>query len=62
MVLGGPIFWNLADAPEILRYLSGAIAEIPDELGVTIALMLAPPLFAGQGRQTSDWTRARLGG
>jgi hypothetical protein len=43
MVLGGPIFWSLADAPEVLRYLSGAIAEIPDELGVTIALMLAPP-------------------
>jgi hypothetical protein len=44
MVLGGPIFWNLAEAPEILRYLSGAITDIPDELGVTIALMLAPPL------------------
>jgi FAD binding domain/Berberine and berberine like len=44
MVLGGPIFWNLADAPAILQYLSGAISDIPDELGVTIALMLAPPL------------------
>jgi hypothetical protein len=44
IVLGGPIFWNLADAPAILRYLSDAIADIPDELGVTIALMLAPPL------------------
>jgi FAD binding domain/Berberine and berberine like len=44
IVLGGPIFWNLADAPEVLRYLSGAISEVPDELGVTIAMMLAPPL------------------
>ncbi|MFL5759920.1 MAG: FAD-binding oxidoreductase [Thermomicrobiales bacterium] len=44
IVLGGPIFWNLSDAPEILRYLSGAITEVPDDLGATIALMLAPPL------------------
>jgi hypothetical protein len=44
IVLGGPMFWALADVPVVLRFLGGAIAELPDELGVTLALMLAPPM------------------
>jgi hypothetical protein len=44
IVLGGPIFWNLADAPEVLRFVRDLAADAPDELGITIALMLAPPL------------------
>jgi FAD binding domain/Berberine and berberine like len=44
MVLGGPIFWDLADAPKVLRYLGDTKETLPDDLGITIALMLAPPL------------------
>jgi len=44
MVLGGPIVWPLADAPEILRFLDGFVAEAPDDLGITIATRLAPPM------------------
>jgi FAD/FMN-containing dehydrogenase len=44
MVLGGPIFWPLADAPEVLRFLRGFAPEAPDELGITIAARLAPPM------------------
>jgi hypothetical protein len=44
IVLGGPIFWPLADAPEILRFLRDFAPEAPEELGITIALRLAPPM------------------
>jgi hypothetical protein len=44
MVLGGPIIWPLADAPEVLRFLRDFAPEAPDELGITIALRLAPPM------------------
>lgn len=43
MVLGGPVFWPIADAPEVLRFLRDFVPAAPDELGVTIALRLAPP-------------------
>jgi len=43
MVLGGPIFWELADAPRVLRYLRDFAPAAPDELGITIAAMKAPP-------------------
>jgi FAD/FMN-containing dehydrogenase len=43
LVLGGPIFWPLADAPEVLAFLREFAAEAPDELGITLALRLAPP-------------------
>jgi hypothetical protein len=44
LVLGGPMFWPLADAPNVLRFLRDFAAEAPDELGITIAARLAPPM------------------
>jgi FAD/FMN-containing dehydrogenase len=44
MVLGGPIFWPLADAPEVLRFLRDFAPDAPDELGISIVLRLAPPM------------------
>jgi hypothetical protein len=44
IVLVGPIFWPLADAPQVLRFLRDFAPEAPDELGITIALRLAPPM------------------
>ena len=44
MVLGGPIVWPLAEAPEVLRFVNEFAAEAPDELGITIATRLAPPM------------------
>jgi FAD/FMN-containing dehydrogenase len=44
MVLGGPVFWPIDDAPEVLRYLRDFIPEAPDELGISIAMRLAPPM------------------
>jgi hypothetical protein len=44
LVLGGPIFWPLADAPEVLRFVRDFASEAPDELGITIAARLAPPM------------------
>jgi FAD/FMN-containing dehydrogenase len=43
MVLGGPIFWPLADAPTVLRALRDFAPTAPDELGITIAMAPAPP-------------------
>jgi hypothetical protein len=44
MVLGGPMFWPLTDAPEVLSYIDEASPDAPDELGITLALMNAPPM------------------
>src|SRR5262245_59101053 len=44
LVLGGPIFWPLADAPKVLRVLRHCAHRAPDELGITIAARLAPPM------------------
>ena len=43
MVLGGPIFWPLSDAPEVLRYLNDFIHDAPDQLGIMLTTRLAPP-------------------
>jgi hypothetical protein len=43
MVLGGPIFWPLADGPEVLGFLRDFAARAPDELGLAMFLRLAPP-------------------
>ena len=44
MVLGGPIAWPLEDAPDVLRFVNDFAAEAPDDLGITIAARLAPPM------------------
>jgi FAD/FMN-containing dehydrogenase len=43
MVLGGPIFWPLADGPEVLRFLRDFAPQAPDELGMAFFARLAPP-------------------
>jgi FAD/FMN-containing dehydrogenase len=42
-VLGGPIFWPLAEAPYVLRAFADFAREAPDELGLAFTLRLAPP-------------------
>jgi hypothetical protein len=44
LVLGGPLFWSLDDAPAVLRFLRDFTPEAPDELGVTISVRRAPPM------------------
>ena len=44
LVLGGPIFWPLDAAPEVLGFLDGFTREAPDELGIAIVARLAPPM------------------
>jgi hypothetical protein len=44
LVLGGPIFWPLADARQVLEVLHDYAPQAPDELGITLALRLAPPI------------------
>jgi hypothetical protein len=43
MVLGGPIFWSLEDAPRVLGELRDYAPEAPDELGITVGIVPAPP-------------------
>jgi FAD/FMN-containing dehydrogenase len=43
IVLGGPIFWPLADAPEVLRFVRDFAPQAPDELGIVMFARLAPP-------------------
>ena len=44
LVLGGSVFWPIADAPQVLRAVRDFAPGAPDELGITLAMMLAPPL------------------
>ncbi|MDQ3695089.1 MAG: FAD-binding protein, partial [Chloroflexota bacterium] len=44
LVLGGPIFWPLAQAPEVLRFIRDFAPTAPDELGLSMSALLAPPL------------------
>ena len=44
LVLGGPVFWSYAGAPKVLRFLRDFIPEAPDELGITLSMMAAPPM------------------
>jgi FAD/FMN-containing dehydrogenase len=44
MVLGGPVFWRLSEAPEVFRLLREFAADAPEELGITILLRRAPPM------------------
>ena len=43
MVLGGPIFWPLDQAAQVLGELRDYAREAPDELGITIGIAPAPP-------------------
>lgn len=43
MVLGGPVFWPLEQAPDVLRAVRAHAPEAPDELGITVAITAAPP-------------------
>jgi hypothetical protein len=44
IVLGGPVCWSLRDAPRVLRVLRDLAPEAPDDLGITLSMMLAPPM------------------
>jgi FAD/FMN-containing dehydrogenase len=44
MVLGGPIFWAMEDAPQVLRFYRDWVAEAPDELMTIVILRRAPAL------------------
>ena len=44
LVLGGPIYWPLDEAPEVLRFLNEFAPDAPDELGVMFVAHRAPPL------------------
>jgi FAD/FMN-containing dehydrogenase len=43
LLLCGPIFWPLADAPEVLRFVRDFALQAPDELGLVLFARLAPP-------------------
>jgi FAD/FMN-containing dehydrogenase len=44
LALGGPVFWPLSEAPRVMRALREYAPEAPDALGMTMSMMLAPPL------------------
>jgi FAD/FMN-containing dehydrogenase len=44
IVLGGPVIWPLADAPKVLRYVDELLPNAPDDLSITLAMMMAPPM------------------
>ncbi len=44
IVLGGPVYWPLDQAPDVLRVLRDLAPDAPDELGVMIVAHRAPPL------------------
>jgi hypothetical protein len=44
LVLGGPIFWPLDQGRDMFRFLRAFAPAAPDELGITFAAMLAPPM------------------
>jgi FAD/FMN-containing dehydrogenase len=44
LVVGGPVFWPLSDAPRVARTLREYAPDAPDELAMTMSMMLAPPL------------------
>ncbi|MBL7260045.1 FAD-binding oxidoreductase [Paractinoplanes lichenicola] len=49
VVLGGPIFWPLDQAAEVLRFLSSWAADAPDELGIALVATQSPPIPALAG-------------
>lgn len=43
MVVGGPIIWPIEAAPDVLRAVREYAPEAPDELGISVGLIAAPP-------------------
>ena len=44
LVLGGPVYWPLEQAPQVLRFLRDLAPVAPDDLGIMIGAQQAPPL------------------
>jgi hypothetical protein len=44
MVLGGPIFWTMEDAPEVLRFYNRWIGDCPDEFSTIVTMRKLPAL------------------
>ena len=44
LVLGGPVYWPLEQAPDVLRAVRALAPEAPDELGIMLVAHRAPPL------------------
>jgi FAD/FMN-containing dehydrogenase len=44
IVLAGPIFWPMEDAPQVLRFYRDWVAEAPDELMTIVVMRKAPAL------------------
>jgi FAD/FMN-containing dehydrogenase len=44
IVLGGPVYWRLEEAPRVLRFLREFAPNAPDELGIAIVAHRAPPM------------------
>jgi FAD/FMN-containing dehydrogenase len=44
IVLAGPMFWSIAEAPEVMRFVRDFADSAPDELGITVVARLAPPM------------------
>ena len=42
MVLAGPVFWRMHDAPEVLRFYRDWITDVPDELTTIVNFRKAP--------------------
>ena len=64
LLLCGPIFWPLADAPEVLRFVREFAPQAPDELGLVLFARLAPAGAAGAPgalRPAGPGASARLG-
>jgi FAD/FMN-containing dehydrogenase len=43
MILAGPILWPLEDAAEVMATVRDVAPNAPDELGITVAIIPAPP-------------------
>jgi FAD/FMN-containing dehydrogenase len=43
MVLGGPVFWAREHAAQVLEFVRDFAPRAPDDLGISISLMSAPP-------------------
>ncbi|MFI6094974.1 FAD-binding oxidoreductase [Lentzea sp. NPDC051213] len=43
LIVGGPIFWPVDHAQQVLGFVNDFAAGAPDELGISVAVMPAPP-------------------